>query len=367
MKKKFPLKKPQKLQKKVKTNKESNFDLNPTVSSFDQIPSDYSSELNLNGFPISDWDGIQKHNSLKKLNVSNTYIANFKNDNFFPPISEIYLEKTPLSKLPFYKEMTVLAFGFQLKKINGVFLEDDFLQKIKQIENLEEIQEKIKEGYVISQIKSDFQNSKKQNVLFADYSFNSTTRKSVEKTQKRTAKSVIDFLNENQVKPYIVAAKTIPFLTRKCELYLRNKENLISSDYQLKINHLEMDMKDKEEMIAEMDLEFQNLQSKYMEITRTHSKDSILINHFSSNDASQSNSIINTYSNDSNSSVFIDDVEKLKERLYDMEKKYNGLLEENESLRQKHAEFLKLFNSLSESTSNEAQDIPIDSLVSLPL
>ena len=65
--------------------------------------------------------------------------------------------------------------------------------------------------------------------------------------------------------------------------------------------------------------------------------------------------------------AFIDDVEKLKERLYEMEKKYNGLLEENDSLRQKHAEFLQLFNSLSESTSNETQDIPIDSLVSLPL
>ena len=346
---------------------EHNFSINLFISSFEQIPPNYTENLNLLGNPISDWDGIHKHTSLKTLNISNTFISDFKNDFEFPPISEIYLEQTPLSKLPFYKEMTVLAFGFQLKKINGNYLEDEFLINLRQMDNLSEIQEKLRQGYVLSSISTDRLSFRKKNVLFDDSIFLSTSQKTTEITNtNKTVQSAIEYLKENHDKPFKIAAKCVPFITRKCELFLRDKNDEISTSYQLKISRLEKDMKDKEEAIADIENEYEILRKQYFEVTKKPSNDSILIQPLKSSETSFDTSFSNSNSHEI-ISCSNEDVEQLKQRLSEIEIKYNDLLQQNETLREKHSEFLKLFNTISESNATDISDIPIDSLVSLPL
>ena len=76
-------------------------------------------ELNVSNCAICNWNGIGKHDKLTSLDISGTFIANFKNCCDLPKLTTLNFENTPLSSSPFAHISALYAFKFQLTHINN--------------------------------------------------------------------------------------------------------------------------------------------------------------------------------------------------------------------------------------------------------
>ena len=98
----------------------ADYQISPFVSCFSDIPLGKFTIFDLTGHQLTNFKGIGRFLSLEKLIVNNTLISNFQNAVDLPNLVEIEFKQTPLSKLFYVREMTMFAFGFSIKKINGV-------------------------------------------------------------------------------------------------------------------------------------------------------------------------------------------------------------------------------------------------------
>ena len=82
------------------------------------IPSDIPI-LNFRGNKITDFIGFGSFDSVKILILDDNPILSFRGIEQLPNLQEVSLQHTPISKLLNFRELAILAFGFQLQKLNG--------------------------------------------------------------------------------------------------------------------------------------------------------------------------------------------------------------------------------------------------------
>ena len=149
--------------KKETTNKSlkpAEFSISGFLSSFEEIPSGYSTgkdskskdkiELNVSNCSISNWNGINKHQKVSNLDISGTYIANFKNCCDLPKLTTLNFENTPLSASPFAHISALYALNFQLKHINNKEVEKGLVTALQKHPLAADLTKMMREGYLIS-------------------------------------------------------------------------------------------------------------------------------------------------------------------------------------------------------------------------
>ena len=132
--------------------KPKKFAISPLISSFYDIPSSNKHEkLDLSNTKISNWDGLNQIQYITSLKLNNTLISSLKGTFKLPNLESISLQNTPLSLYPCYEECVLYAFDFSLTKINGEKCSKEKIQELKNHSLAKEIQEKIQQGYLLSQ------------------------------------------------------------------------------------------------------------------------------------------------------------------------------------------------------------------------
>lgn len=118
------------------------------VFSFNDLDDENATEIDFSGCQITSFEGISRMKKLQKLNVQNTLIANFKGAAKLDNLIEINFSNTILSRYLYSREMCLLAFNENIKKINGIDVSEKE-RKLIEIENREYFAHLIRNGSLV--------------------------------------------------------------------------------------------------------------------------------------------------------------------------------------------------------------------------
>ena len=89
------------------------------ISAFADIQDRFCDHYVIENCPIASWDGFRNFNKASDVVITNALFSNFKNC-VSETVKRVTLTGAPVTRYPLYRVMALLAFGNQLKTLDGV-------------------------------------------------------------------------------------------------------------------------------------------------------------------------------------------------------------------------------------------------------
>lgn len=136
--------------KKAEVKKEP-YTIPPECPGFDEIPPNFSQNLDLSNKCINCWSGILNHENIVSLDISGTNISSFQGTKNMNSLKSLKFLNTPLANLPFPHISAIYAFGYQLTTINDQTISNKEIQHLQNHPLASLLQEKIQSGWILCQ------------------------------------------------------------------------------------------------------------------------------------------------------------------------------------------------------------------------
>lgn len=129
---------------------------------------DYVTVLNLSNNPIKSLKGFPQMPNLEELYLDSTDLANFEGAVELPNLKKLSIQGAPILEHKYFLFMALLAFGTQIKEINGRAVKDTVIEKAENL--IQKYRQSVQNGEVI-------ENFEEQDESKSEISTNSTPSK----------------------------------------------------------------------------------------------------------------------------------------------------------------------------------------------
>lgn len=108
----------------------------------------YTTELHLTDNKITDFVGLEDNENMHTLNVSRNPILTFRGFPKLPRLTNLIMLETPLSLLPNFRQLAIIAAGKDIKTINGIDVTASEVSSANQYGDPEASRELITRGWL---------------------------------------------------------------------------------------------------------------------------------------------------------------------------------------------------------------------------